>query len=178
MTSLISPMPHISPPSGAPKKPLPMPGNRPPMMGSKERKMERRKRREMNRDDDGDRGDKGRGGFRKDPMNTMTKPAMPKAPLPAKPVAKPAVLPPSAKGPAAVAKPAVAAPAVAKPPVAKPAVVAPAAKAAGALGIKKTAAPMKKGGEVKKMASGGMTSSASKRADGCAVKGKTKGKYL
>jgi hypothetical protein len=36
---------------------------------------------------------------------------------------------------------------------------------------------MKKGGAVKKMASGGMTSSsASKRADGIAVKGKTRGK--
>jgi len=35
---------------------------------------------------------------------------------------------------------------------------------------------MKKGGETKKMASGGMTSSASKRADGIAVKGKTRGK--
>ena len=35
---------------------------------------------------------------------------------------------------------------------------------------------MKKGGKVKKMASGGMTSSASKRADGIAQRGKTKGK--
>ena len=35
---------------------------------------------------------------------------------------------------------------------------------------------MKKGGETKKMASGGMTSSASKRADGIATKGKTRGK--
>jgi hypothetical protein len=35
---------------------------------------------------------------------------------------------------------------------------------------------MKRGGKVKKMASGGMTSSASKRADGIAVKGKTRGK--
>lgn len=34
---------------------------------------------------------------------------------------------------------------------------------------------MKKGGKVKKMASGG---SASKRADGCAVKGKTRGKVI
>ena len=34
----------------------------------------------------------------------------------------------------------------------------------------------KKGGKVKKMASGGMTSSASKRADGIATKGKTRGK--
>lgn len=35
---------------------------------------------------------------------------------------------------------------------------------------------MKRGGAVKKMASGGMTSSASKRADGIATKGKTRGK--
>lgn len=35
---------------------------------------------------------------------------------------------------------------------------------------------MKKGGATKKMASGGMTSSASKRADGIATKGKTRGK--
>ena len=37
-------------------------------------------------------------------------------------------------------------------------------------------AGMKKGGAVKKMASGGMTSSASKRADGIATKGKTRGR--
>jgi hypothetical protein len=36
--------------------------------------------------------------------------------------------------------------------------------------------PMKKGGMIKKMASGGMT--ASSRADGCAVKGKTKGRMV
>lgn len=35
--------------------------------------------------------------------------------------------------------------------------------------------PYKKGGKVKKMAKGGST--ASKRADGCATKGKTKGKF-
>ena len=35
---------------------------------------------------------------------------------------------------------------------------------------------MKRGGKVKKMASGGMTSSASKRADGIAQRGKTKGR--
>jgi hypothetical protein len=35
---------------------------------------------------------------------------------------------------------------------------------------------MKRGGKVKKMASGGMTSSASKRADGIATKGKTRGR--
>jgi hypothetical protein len=34
---------------------------------------------------------------------------------------------------------------------------------------------MKKGGKVKKMAAGG---SASKRADGCAAKGKTKGRFV
>jgi hypothetical protein len=37
---------------------------------------------------------------------------------------------------------------------------------------------MKKGGAVKKMASGGKVSSASKRADGCAIRGKTKGRMI
>ena len=37
---------------------------------------------------------------------------------------------------------------------------------------------MKKGGTVKKMAKGGSVSSASKRADGCCVKGKTKGRFV
>jgi hypothetical protein len=37
---------------------------------------------------------------------------------------------------------------------------------------------MKKGGAVKKMKSGGTVSSASKRADGCAVRGKTKGRMI
>lgn len=37
---------------------------------------------------------------------------------------------------------------------------------------------MKKGGTVKKMASGGKVSSASKRADGCAIKGKTRGRMV
>ena len=37
---------------------------------------------------------------------------------------------------------------------------------------------MKKGGSVKKMASGGKVSSASKRADGCAIKGKTRGRIM
>ena len=37
---------------------------------------------------------------------------------------------------------------------------------------------MKKGGAVKKMASGGNVSSASKRADGCAMRGKTKGRMI
>lgn len=36
----------------------------------------------------------------------------------------------------------------------------------------------KHGGKVKKYASGGSVSSASKRADGCAVKGKTKGRFV
>jgi hypothetical protein len=40
------------------------------------------------------------------------------------------------------------------------------------------AAGMKKGGTVKKMAKGGSTSSASKRGDGCAIKGKTKGRFV
>jgi hypothetical protein len=40
------------------------------------------------------------------------------------------------------------------------------------------AATMKKGGKVKKMAKGGSVSSASKRADGCATKGKTKGRFV
>lgn len=35
---------------------------------------------------------------------------------------------------------------------------------------------MKRGGAVKKMAKGGSVSSASKRADGCAQRGKTRGK--
>jgi hypothetical protein len=35
---------------------------------------------------------------------------------------------------------------------------------------------MRKGGKVKKMAKGGST--ASKRADGCATKGKTKGRFI
>ena len=38
--------------------------------------------------------------------------------------------------------------------------------------------PFKKGGKVKKMAKGGSVSSASKRADGCATKGKTKGRFV
>jgi hypothetical protein len=38
--------------------------------------------------------------------------------------------------------------------------------------------PMKKGGTVKKMASGGKVSSASKRGDGCAIRGKTKGRMM
>ena len=37
--------------------------------------------------------------------------------------------------------------------------------------------PMKRGGKVKKMASGGSTSSASRRGDGIAQRGKTRGKF-
>jgi len=37
---------------------------------------------------------------------------------------------------------------------------------------------MKKGGSVKKMASGGKVSSASSRGDGCAIRGKTKGRMI
>ena len=37
---------------------------------------------------------------------------------------------------------------------------------------------MKRGGKVKKMAKGGSVSSASKRGDGCATKGKTRGKFV
>lgn len=37
---------------------------------------------------------------------------------------------------------------------------------------------MKKGGKVKKMAAGGSTKSASARADGCAQRGKTRGKIV
>ena len=37
---------------------------------------------------------------------------------------------------------------------------------------------MKKGGTVKKYAAGGSVGSASRRADGCATKGKTKGRYI
>ena len=37
---------------------------------------------------------------------------------------------------------------------------------------------MRRGGKVKRYASGGSVSSASKRADGCAVKGKTKGRFV
>ena len=36
----------------------------------------------------------------------------------------------------------------------------------------------KRGGSTKKYASGGSVSSASKRADGCATKGKTKGRFV
>ena len=36
----------------------------------------------------------------------------------------------------------------------------------------------KRGGKVKKYAAGGSVSSASKRADGCATKGKTKGRFV
>jgi hypothetical protein len=43
-------------------------------------------------------------------------------------------------------------------------------------GAQRDMSGMKKGGKVKKMAKGGST--ASKRADGCATKGKTKGRFV
>ena len=46
------------------------------------------------------------------------------------------------------------------------------------LNAARNAREMKSGGRVKKYASGGSVSSASKRADGCAVKGKTKGRFV
>lgn len=46
------------------------------------------------------------------------------------------------------------------------------------MGIDSQGIEFKKGGKVKKMASGGKVSSASKRADGCAVRGKTKGRIV
>ena len=42
--------------------------------------------------------------------------------------------------------------------------------------VAEEAPAMRKGGKVKKMAKGGST--ASKRADGCATKGKTKGRFV
>lgn len=47
-----------------------------------------------------------------------------------------------------------------------------------AAGAMRTAMGMKKGGCVKKMSSGGKVGSASKRADGIATKGKTKGRIV
>jgi hypothetical protein len=43
-------------------------------------------------------------------------------------------------------------------------------------GAQRDMSGMKKGGKVKKMAKGGST--ASKRADGCATQGKTKGRFI
>ncbi len=61
-------------------------------------------------------------------------------------------------------------------PAPTPAAPAPAPAANGA----NFATPMKRGGKVKKMASGGMTSksSASRRGDGIASRGKTKGRMV
>jgi hypothetical protein len=56
--------------------------------------------------------------------------------------------------------------------VGTPAPTMGAAPAGGTMGT------MKKGGSVKKMKKGGSTSSCSKRADGCATKGKTKGRMI
>ena len=44
--------------------------------------------------------------------------------------------------------------------------------------VAEEAPAMKKGGKVKKMASGGKVSSASSRGDGCAQRGKTKGRMV
>jgi hypothetical protein len=44
--------------------------------------------------------------------------------------------------------------------------------------VAEEAPAMRKGGKVKKMAKGGSVSSASKRGDGCATKGKTKGRFI
>lgn len=56
-----------------------------------------------------------------------------------------------------------------------PSVVFPGKSAGTGVGVRGKIA-FKKGGKVKKMAKGGST--ASKRADGCAVKGKTKGRFV
>lgn len=52
------------------------------------------------------------------------------------------------------------------------------AEAAAAAETEAAGAGMKKGGKVKKMAKGGKVSSASKRADGIAQRGKTRGKVI
>ena len=56
-----------------------------------------------------------------------------------------------------------------------PSVVFPGQKAGTGVGVRGRM-PFKKGGAAKKMAKGGST--ASKRADGCAIKGKTKGRMV
>lgn len=48
----------------------------------------------------------------------------------------------------------------------------------GQIGVTYTVRGLKKGGEVKKMASGGKVSSASKRGDGIAQRGKTRGRTV
>ena len=45
-------------------------------------------------------------------------------------------------------------------------------------GVLKNPQGVKRGGTIKKMAKGGKVSSASKRGDGCATKGKTKGRFV
>ena len=65
-----------------------------------------------------------------------------------------------------------------KPMAKRPAITPPAAPApatSSAAGVKLAPDEMKKGGKVKKMAKGGSVSS---RADGCATKGKTKGRII
>lgn len=56
-----------------------------------------------------------------------------------------------------------------------PSAVFPGQKAGTGVGVRGRMS-FKKGGKVKKMAKGGST--ASKRADGCAIKGKTKGRFV
>jgi hypothetical protein len=55
---------------------------------------------------------------------------------------------------------------------------APPSRTSGNMPMPTMAGGMKKGGKVKKMAKGGSVSSASKRGDGCATKGKTKGRFV
>ena len=54
----------------------------------------------------------------------------------------------------------------------------PPSRTSGNMPMPTMAGGMKKGGKVKKMAKGGSVSSASKRGDGCATKGKTKGRFV
>jgi hypothetical protein len=51
-------------------------------------------------------------------------------------------------------------------------------KMARAQRLVRAASAMRRGGSVKKYAAGGSVGSASKRADGCAMKGKTKGRFV
>jgi hypothetical protein len=68
--------------------------------------------------------------------------------------------------------------AAAKAAAAAPRPMPPAPPAGGGAPMPPAGPGMKKGGKVKKMAKGGSTGSASKRADGCAQRGKTKGKFV
>lgn len=94
------------------------------------------------------------------PVKAMPRPAMVK-PMPAAPAQ--VTLPPGTPMPSAA-----------------PTAGGPMPGQVPSMGLAAPAAPrkMKKGGCVKKMAKGGSVSSASKRADGIAVKGKTRGKIV